>query len=521
MTRINRTHGVTVGVLDVLGALGSIIGSSLKPRPRNPSVVKAASVTQNGVTFTFDKPYPVGQFVNGDWWVLPNVGDSAVTVTAISPVVTGSGATLRNGQMANPLYGYHAFDGRPDYFDATKLLTLPVAASPNTSIAKAVSRTTPEGTASRSVYVENMVVLTVLASAPPADAMRPPCYGSAKPVFRQSTINMGLLPSLAPPSGAYTLRSLADVVARYAQVQEYSNGGSNSGGPLPRQSFTWPGALTANTYGEEIARDNGESILRTFLNDSVSSKLGAVTALVQAGLDIYGMAVGAPSGGWAVAAMGGGGYNGGLRYLAAYAAWLLNDSTMKTIVQDASRWGEPVQFKWVNSDGLVHFQGAAPGMALFGNGGPGSGVGAFEPFPFYSSPGGFAGSKDRNDPLGLIDGGFTVTLDAGKTTVQTADWGSNYGAIATCHAILASTICSIVPALRTIFNDDVEIFYADRVWEFGHWMQPDNPGARPYANWTLVDALHNTDALGVWLSSYASAFGHAMRTAYYTTTWTG
>src|SRR5688500_12431564 len=37
-------------------------------------------VSQSGITWTFDKPYPVGQFVNGDWWVV-----GPVTVVKVTP----------------------------------------------------------------------------------------------------------------------------------------------------------------------------------------------------------------------------------------------------------------------------------------------------------------------------------------------------------------------------------------------------------------------------------------------------
>jgi hypothetical protein len=40
----------------------------------------ASSVTQYGITWTFDKPYPVGQFVTGDWWVI-----GPVTVVSVTP----------------------------------------------------------------------------------------------------------------------------------------------------------------------------------------------------------------------------------------------------------------------------------------------------------------------------------------------------------------------------------------------------------------------------------------------------
>src|SRR5512146_1572656 len=48
--------------------------------PRLDALSPKESVSQYGITWTFDKPAPVGQFVNGDWYVV-----GPVTVTAIDP----------------------------------------------------------------------------------------------------------------------------------------------------------------------------------------------------------------------------------------------------------------------------------------------------------------------------------------------------------------------------------------------------------------------------------------------------
>ena len=40
----------------------------------------ADNISQDGITWKFDKQYPVGQFVNGDWWVV-----GPVTVVSVTP----------------------------------------------------------------------------------------------------------------------------------------------------------------------------------------------------------------------------------------------------------------------------------------------------------------------------------------------------------------------------------------------------------------------------------------------------
>ena len=83
-----------------------------KDAPEAPS--GQTSVTHNGITWTFDTAYSVGNYINGDYWVLdPGAG---VTVNSVSPAPTGSDSTYRNGSMVNPSVtgdsGWQAYDGR-------------------------------------------------------------------------------------------------------------------------------------------------------------------------------------------------------------------------------------------------------------------------------------------------------------------------------------------------------------------------------------------------------------------------
>lgn len=51
----------------------------------------ASSVSQYGITWTFDHAYQVGQFVTGDWWVCPDASGATVTISSVSPAPSGSG----------------------------------------------------------------------------------------------------------------------------------------------------------------------------------------------------------------------------------------------------------------------------------------------------------------------------------------------------------------------------------------------------------------------------------------------
>src|SRR5208337_2367421 len=82
----------------------------------------AASITKDGITWTFSEAVPVGQFVNGDYYVV-----GPVTVTAISPQPTTSSPYLNGSVVDLPTSnGKSGFDSRLNdgtdeswWFDAT------------------------------------------------------------------------------------------------------------------------------------------------------------------------------------------------------------------------------------------------------------------------------------------------------------------------------------------------------------------------------------------------------------------
>lgn len=484
----------------------------------------ATQVTQNGITFTFNQAYPVGQFVNGDWWVTPTSPGGSVVITGHTPATTGSGTTLQNGLMVNPTGTSQAYDGRASGFSATASganPALPYTAVAGQSIIKTVSLATPvaSGTANAGV-IDKAVILTVLDAAPPANAFRPPYHGTSKPIFTKAQLNTALLPSLAAPVGAGG-PTLAQVEGRYQQPQIDHCWATNAPRPCPVQSFhAFNSTATPHIYGENISIDNCEAILRTFLNDSLAAKLNSVIYLVQAGIDWYGVALDV-----AVATTGGGGHQGGRKIVVAYAGWLLGDAGVQAVANETAGkgFGEKRQFYWSATAGgtTSHFTGQSAGMALFGY----LDAAAGKPWPVTAAGG---GAKDAPDPLKFVDGGLTITPDGSAPNESSATYtGGKYIDITSSHAILASTICGVVKqqmgdsTLRTIFNNDTEIFYADRLWDFGLWVQPDGSPTRDLG--APARALHGTLKNGAIIAAgFGSAFGNAMRTNYYTvSTFTG
>lgn len=503
MTRVSRQRGSTVGLLDYIG---------MAPVVSRPIIVGGggggggnlqSSVTQNGVTFTFNKSVPVGQFANGDWWALPAAGDTDVTIISISPAITGTGATTQNGWMVNP-QGNHPYDGRAAGFNANLQPALPAVVAPNNSVVKAVSLAAANGIGANTTYLDKAVILTILATTPPPDAFRPPYAGTTKTIWRTSSLLTNLLPSFAPVG---PIPSLVNIEERFKNPQlDHCWITAPAGRPLPLSAFHQFGVpTTSHVYGESLAGDNCEAIVAMLCNNTtLAQKMNSLIYIVQMGIDHWGLA----NAGVIVANAGGGGHQGGRKIVTAFAGWLLNDASLKTVAGGAN-WGETAQFYWSNLVPSTHFVGQPAGMALFGLPNTFS-----KPFPYVNS-----GAKDiRDSGQQLVDGGLNVVGTAPNYT--SASYSGLYKDIASNHAFWLSTICSLVPALRSIFNYDNEIFYADRLWDFGHWTVPDGSAVGRDLG-TLVRGLHGQGNHGSFITTYGSSFINAMRSAYYTSTFTG
>ena len=185
------------------------------------SPILASSITQWGVTWQFAEPEQVGQFCNGDWWVL-----GPVEVVAISPPTQNVSGRQINGSMVNPTtiaLGEHGYDSRLYYpyegdryksylnvaigVSASTPLALPAGKSLISAISYLGTSLPPNGSFSQ---LSTTAVLTVLAAAPAADAFRPAYSGTDKTVLhRESDLDYTKLASLAPAPGAPNLATIA------------------------------------------------------------------------------------------------------------------------------------------------------------------------------------------------------------------------------------------------------------------------------------------------------------------------
>ncbi|MGE9290976.1 MAG: hypothetical protein ACQKBT_08305 [Puniceicoccales bacterium] len=239
------------------------------------SAETATSVSRGGITWHFDRPYEVGQFANGDWWVL-----GPVTITEIDPPSTGN----RNGSMLNPVRSRtQGFDDRiqkneylPELNVATQLpLHIDTASSLLSSISLEADRVRDDP------QLDTIAILTVLLEVPPTGSFRPPYIGSDKSIpGNVSDLDFSVLRRLPPVAGAP-----GDLVLLAEQFEL----------PYIETNQSWTGRYmhpksNQPTYGRELAHRLGLGMLALQLDYPDEVKKPLYINLVQIGIDIYGAA---------------------------------------------------------------------------------------------------------------------------------------------------------------------------------------------------------------------------------------
>lgn len=318
----------------------------------------ATSVSQWGVTWTFDKDYPAGQFVNGDWWVV-----GPVKIVSISTDLHAPGFTPRPGEdgtMINPpTHSKQGYDNRLNNYDESLNAGLingkPVAADnplevpANSSVVSMVSwlyrshtDTEPgcprfnEGTKNPRPVTRTAAVLTVLPAEPPKDAFRPPYCGSDKSIkFTAGQLDKTKLLNLAPV--AHT----PDPSAMLTRVER----------PWIDHVHQWLGAMihpseNMPNYGRDLAQTLSDAILLLQVDFSKlpgqPGKDPLLIAMVQHGIDLAGIADN--GGGWPA----NGGHHLGRKWPILFAGVVLNDPYLQSVGQWKTRFQEDEQTFFVS-----------------------------------------------------------------------------------------------------------------------------------------------------------------------------
>ncbi|MCH6257872.1 chitobiase/beta-hexosaminidase C-terminal domain-containing protein [Puniceicoccaceae bacterium K14] len=294
----------------------------------------ATSVSQGDVTWTFDKDYEVGQFVNGDFYV---VSSSGITVTNITPEWDGT----KNGSQINPIGTSQEVQGLDKRVNNTTLDSslniadnLPYYVSANSSIVSAVGR------ASQSTYkrtfIEAIEILTVLPSTPPTNSFRPPFAGTDKTIRGTlDSIDTSWLHNLEHPNNVSSPNSAIG----NPQIDWFDQW----------QNSDFKSENTEHTYGRSIAYDGATAVLWLHLSNSFETKKDTLINVIQRGIDTFGIVHSANFGYWP-----NGGHNVGRKLYLLFAAKALEDeeimSYSTSLLGSRRRWQEDEQHFYVTQE---------------------------------------------------------------------------------------------------------------------------------------------------------------------------
>ncbi|MBV33360.1 MAG: hypothetical protein CMK36_08015 [Porticoccaceae bacterium] len=274
------------------------------------TALAATSVSQYGITWTFNEDYQIGQFVSGDYWVVENVSGDGVTITNMSPgTKTISGRDI-NGSMINPMAGSapsQGFDSSLGNYEPSLNIgvSLPKIVPAGSSIVSVISHDDSKNRP----RLTDAAILTVLSRVPAEGDFRPPYIGSDKTLrWSVRDIDYSWLRSLPKPATSPPLSAVAALVER-PYIEIHTSVGGREWHPLNNQQF----------YGREIVYDLSECLLSLQLDYSNEQKEHLLFSMLQLGIDIYGAAIN--GGYWEDK----GGHNHGRKMTMVLAGVMFND----------------------------------------------------------------------------------------------------------------------------------------------------------------------------------------------------
>lgn len=441
-------------------------------------------VRQFEITWTFDKEYTVGQFANGDFWVI-----GPVAIIGIDPPSTPVSGRIMNGSMLNPdpkviRQGYDNAMGNNEY-DANLNVayncssTNPLVLSPHSSLMSTIS------VASAGVIpqLDRAAVLTVLPAAPPSGSLRPAYCGTDKTIkFNKSQLDYSLLRSLPPVESTPPLSTLEGYVAapwldhQQGWVARYQH---------PRKNMP--------DYGVGMHSQIDNIALALHLNWTNAQKERLLVRFVQLGIDLYGIASNGGTWNW----MGAGGHGGGRKWPILFAGMVLNDPAMKGI---GAKSGD---YLYQNGHGPGH---CAPDYVHFGEDDQTFYVTQADVDATHSSQW-HPDSRDTvRTPYETSDIGLPEWGIYHATDIYTANkWLSTMYRNVAGPALHGTALAALLtPGAKALWNHDAYFDYCDRwhtlPWDgsFPHYLSQD--GFQSYMWWA-----YRKDCGPVWPETGASA----------------
>ncbi len=454
------------------------------------SVLAATSVTQHGITWTFDKDYTTGQFINGDYWVIAQGG--GVAITGISPGYTDTPRPM-NGSMVNPVGAtLQGYDGHAIY-DSSKnkgigiTTETPLVIFADSSLVSTISNLSPG--VDHLSYINTAAILTVLSAPPTANSFRPGMCGSVKTIHNVSSIDYGLLKRLQPPiTETITATTLTQYAAKLLMpfLDHIENYGVR---------YMHPSASGLDNYYFSLTWTEAALLLN--LDFSNIEKSNLLINYIQVGIDSYSV-VNSGGIGWPP----NGGHSSGRKLPILFAGLMLNDSAMKGIgnvsgdylytgghragnpPSDYKHFGEDGQTFYVRQSDVDITRGSTwvsdswrtSGAYLsfdiatntFTSGSPGANkIGPWNPDTRNDDAGGNVKCRPlTQDMLGMPEWGIKHSTDPGE---EDAYWHTGgYRMIPTGGKEWAgTTLVAQIIGLKNLWNNNALFDYTDRFMAIG------------------------------------------------------
>jgi len=304
--------------------------------PKLEDLPLKASISQYGITWTFDRPVRAGQFVNGDWYVV-----GPVTVVAIDPkplygneipeteldrmdLERPVSQRVRNGFMLNPpAQPKVAYDsGIRNWWEPSLIQKLPVAMKPGDALVSTISmpkglvlqaqlRNKEERGEGDASPVRTAAILTCVEKPLPPDAFRPSFCDRSHRINLSRNLRRDLLPKVAAPAGMPPV----DLYVRFTMRPWVNTGFFGFETPVENMPY----------YGLEYGRVVGNAALILCTDIKPEEKEPLLVNLVQIGID-YGSVIRAGHTGWPAW----GGHGSGRKLPVVFAGILLGMTSWHT-----------------------------------------------------------------------------------------------------------------------------------------------------------------------------------------------
>ena len=326
----NLKTWIGIGLLTVWW-VGAAAAQGAPTTPKLEDLPLKDSVSQYGITWTFEKPARTGQFINGDWYVV-----GPVTVVKIDPAPrygkevaddeldgrekVAIDRRCRNGSMLNsPARQEVAWDsGILNYYHPEHRARLPIAMKPGDSLASSISLRKGEkvtypyhpGTVrgeDDNSPVKIVAVLTCVAEPLPPDAFRPGYCGHDPRIYLARDLKRELLPHFDRPAGTPDPAQFAENFQR-----PWCDAGFFSF-DVPQQSMP--------NYAQAYAQCLANAVLLACCDGTrPEDRERLIINVIQIGIDHYGLVRnGHP--GWAAH----GGHGSGRKFPIVFAGAMLGD----------------------------------------------------------------------------------------------------------------------------------------------------------------------------------------------------